>query len=277
MQFFLCHSVDISYFKFSGSVMEPLTVVGVWLLSYGGILMGGISGIFSKVSEHKEGKLWKTLPIAGVIFGMFWALGSAYFADGEQRKKTNDEIAQIDAFMKQQADATNSKIDNLSLELFQRGALPSTVHSATPQQQQEYVSSGALADKLAGSIPAERRQLLTIWLFPHIKEDVDFQVVKSHLQQIAGKVEEPPLKQNISPTNSVWFSGGAKFEEAKAAALTVASAGIQIRQICDKSRIQITDLIQVGGSVAAEKMPALSSSQIQSLQAPICSTGTPAS
>jgi hypothetical protein len=255
--------------------MPALKTVWFWLLSNGGILMGGISGLFSVFSGDMKGRLWKVLPVVGVVLGMIWALASANFADQQQRQQMEGAIIRVDDYVQKQSVETVSQVDiNMRTafnELMQQylGVLPKVAQSASPQQALEIVNAGTKASTLVRALPQERRDALTIWVFPHVQQEVDFKVVMARLQQLAAKVEVHPVKVE-SETNSVWWSDGSSLDEAKVAALTVVSAGLQIKQICPSSAVPMKNLIQIGGSVGAQRLPILSPSQIEMLASPVC-------
>jgi hypothetical protein len=244
-------------------------------MSNGGILMSGISGLFSFFSANKTGRLWKVLPIVGVIGGMFWALASASYAGQEQKKEMEDTINRVNKYIETQAAGTNAEIHSsrdeiISLLQSSLGIKRQVAESKNPEQLQALVTAGTSANTIIQNVSPERRQALTIWVFPHVQQEVDFNVVKSRLQQLAANVTPHSTKQEQSQTNSIWWSDGVSLDEAKAAALIATSAGLQIQQICPSKTVQMKNLIQIGGSVKAEKMPVLSSQQIQGLQSPVC-------
>lgn len=250
--------------------MGALKTLSSWLLSNGGPLMGGISGIFSVFSADKKGTLWRVLPILGVVIGMFWALASANFADRQQREQMEGTINRVDAYIKATSAETVSQMRTTFIEVMQRfGVLPDVAQNATPQQALDFVNAGTMASALIRALPPERRNALTIRVFPHAQKEVDYQVVKARLQQLARTVEERGPIVDI-PTNSVWWGDGSNLDEAKAAALTVVSAGLQIRQICESSKVPEKNLIQIGGSIPAQHLPILSPSQIDALPGHVC-------
>ena len=255
--------------------MQIASVTWSWLMSNGGILMGGISGLFSIFSERKTGKLWKILPIAGVVVGMVWALASASFSDRQQEEKLEATINRVDNYVASQSTGVKDEVrasndEIISLLHVGFGIKLPLAEGKSTVQLRALVSAGTSANALIQNVSPERRQALTIWVFPHVQQEVDFSVVKSRLEQLAATVLPHPTQQAQSKTNSVWWSNGVTLDEAKAAALTVASAGLQIQQICPSEKVQMTNLIQIGGSVRAEKMPVLSPQEIQALQSPVC-------
>ena len=258
--------------------MKFFSVLGKWLLSNGGIMIAAISGIFSVFADHKSGRKWTIVVVAGVIGGMIWSLASAHYSDEQQKIAMEDTINRVDKYVETQSTATVSQVDTNT-----RAALNDLMHQylgvrvdvaqrATPEQANAIVSAGSDANNLVQRIPPERRNALTIWVFPHAQEQVDYGVVKTRLQQLAAHVETPPNKQKAALTNSVWYGVGntVSLDEAKAAALTAASAGLQIRQICHSTTVPLPNLIQIGGSVRAQSMPVLTTAQIQGLNKDIC-------
>jgi hypothetical protein len=243
-----------------------------WLLGNGGILMSGISGIFSVFSNNKKGKLWEILPILGVIVGMVWALASAGFADRQQRDKMERAITRVDDYVTAQSAKSVNLIDiNTRIAMQQYfGTLPSVARAASSEHVLEIVKAATSANDIIRNLPQTRRDQLTIRVFNHVQREVDYTVVKTRLQQMAASIVLLPPKQNETPTNSVWWSDGASLEEAKAAALIVTSAGLQIRQICPAQIVRTKDLIQIGGSIGIENLPVLSIPQLQGLTSPVC-------
>lgn len=251
-------------------------LLGAWLLDNGGILMSGISGIFSFFSAGKKGRVWQVLPIAGVVLGMLWALESASFQEREQdqkqEQKTAKAIQDIDDYVKGQTDRgvseTESKMRLVMQQFF--GALPAVAQDASAQQVSATFSAATTANTIIQSLPADRRAALTIKVFDHVAKDLDYDVVKSRLLQLADKVDLVTPREQQAPVNSVWYGDGVTLEEAKAAALIVSSAGTQIRQICASKLVKIPNLIQIGGSTAASHAEVLSISRIQGLSQPVC-------
>jgi len=256
--------------------MQTLKTVSSWLLSNGGILMGGISGIFSVFSDGKQGRLWKVLPIVGVVAGMLWALASANFADRQQREQMEGAINRVDTYVQKQSLETVSQVDantRAALQEFMQkdlGVLPNVAEGASPQRTLAIVDAGTKASVLIRAVPQQQRDALTIWVFTHVQKEVDFTVVRARLQQLAGKVEVHAPLHPQTEANSVWWSDGATLSEAKAAALTAVSAGLEIKQICPSTTVQMKNLIQIGGSVGAQRLPILSPSQIESLTGTVC-------
>jgi hypothetical protein len=251
--------------------MPALKIVWSWLLSNGGILMSGISGIFSVFIDDKKSRFWKVLTLLVVVLGLIWALASANFADREQQQKMNDTIMRVDAYVQERSRETVSAV-NLNTraaleELF--GVLPQKAQGATPQQALEIVIAATKASLLTRNWSEERRAVLTIWVFPHVQQEVNFEVVEARLRQLALHVEVHGAQVN-SDANSVWWSEGSNLDEAKAVALTAVSAGLQIKQICRSTKVPLKNLIQIGGSVAAQHLPPLSPSQIETLTGPVC-------
>jgi hypothetical protein len=261
---------------FSEACMQTLKTVSSWLLSNGGILMGGISGIFSVFSDGKQGRLWKVLPIVGVVAGMLWALASANFADRQQREQMEGAINRVDTYVQKQSLETVSQVDantRAALQEFMQkdlGVLPNVAEGASPQRTLAIVDAGTKASVLIRAVPQQQRDALTIWVFTHVQKEVDFTVVRARLQQLAGKVEVHAPLHPETEANSVWWSDGATLSEAKAAALTAVSAGLEIKQICPSTTVQMKNLIQIGGSVGAQRLPILSPSQIESLTGTVC-------
>jgi len=238
--------------------------------------MSGISGIFSFFSEGKKGRVWKVLPIAGVVLGMFWALASASFQqreqDQKQEQKTAKAIQDIDDYVKGQTDRgvneTEVKMRLVMQQFF--GALPSVAQDASARQVSATFTAATSANTIIQSLPADRRAALTIRVYDHVTKDLDYNVVRSRLLQLADKVELMTPKEQQTPVNSIWYGEGVTLEEAKAAALIVTSAGTQIRQICPPRLVKIPNLIQIGGSTAAAHADALPISKIQALSQPVC-------
>jgi hypothetical protein len=255
--------------------MPALKIVWSWLLSNGGILMSGISGIFSVFIGDKKGRFWKVLTLLGVVLGLIWALASANFADREQQKKMNDAIVRVDTYVQQRSQETVSAVDlNMRAALEEEmqkhfGVLQQTAQGATLQRTLDIVNAATKASVLTRNWPEKRRAALTIWLFPHVQQEIDYEAFKARLQRLALHVQVRGQKVN-SEANSVWWSEGSNLDEAKAVALTAVSAGLQIKQICHNTNVPLRNLIQIGGSVAAQHLPPLLPSQIETLTGPVC-------
>ena len=260
--------------------MSPIQSIGPWLLSNGGILMGGISGLFSIFSGDRKGRLWRILPVIGIIVGLFWALASANYQDADERRKMEHVINEVDEYVTQLSKTTVSQVDTNTrtalAEYMQKylGVLPAVANNASPARAADIVNAGLLVKES----PPDRRAALTIWLFPHVQEEVNFNVVTARLNQLAAKVDihDVVVRKKVA-TNSVWWSKGSSLEEAKSVALTVTSAGLQVRQICPSSQVSLPNVIQVGGSLQAEQqdLPVLSASEIEALTLPKCENASP--
>jgi hypothetical protein len=251
-------------------------IVWGWLMDNGGILMGFVSGIFAGFREGKTGRMWKILPTAGVVAGLVWALASASFADRKEQEKVDDAITRVDAYVNNRSEMNVNEISQNTLHMFQQylGALPSVAGGTDPEKGLQNVQAAISANDIIGGLPVENRDALTIRVFNHLQQEVNYQIVKGRLMQMAREVDLLPPVQNETPTNSVWWSDGATLEEAKAAALIVTSAGLQIRQICPAELMHIKGLIQIGGSKLIEHSSVLSTRQIEQLTAPLCAHST---
>src|ERR1700674_148744 len=129
--------------------MSALRQLWEWLLSNGGILMGGISGLFSAFSENKKRKAWKVLPIIGIVIGMIWAFASANYANEQEHQRMKDTIDRVDAYVKGQSVVTVTQVDantrSALNDLMEKlGVLKKVAQKATPQQALEIVNAGLL-------------------------------------------------------------------------------------------------------------------------------------
>lgn len=259
--------------------MNLLKSISEWLLSNGGILIAAISGIFSVFADHKSGRKWTILVVAGVLFGFFWSLASASYADKQQKQAMEDYNNRVTKFVEFQSNVTvkqtasqvdtntRAALNDFLTRIF--GVRPEVAASASLTQVAAITNAAAAARVSAVAITPDEKKLLTIRVFPHAQQQVDYDVVKLRLQQLAGNVVALPPQQQTAPTNSVWYSGGATLDEAKAVALTAVSAGLNIKQVCPGTRAAGAYLIQIGGSVRAEGKPVLTPEQIRNLiQAP---------
>lgn len=261
------------------SLTEPGTgilVVKDWLLANGGILTSAIAGIFGVFADHKSSRRWTFVAIAGVCGGMIWALLSAHYADSQENAKMQAAIFKMDTFIDSNGEKIINRVSENEQALLERmlGVRPEVARTLTPDEALKLDDSGLLAQNLSSGISPDRRQALTVWVFPHAENQVDFDVVRMRLQRIAGNVQAHPAKEGTAPANSVWYGGGATLEEAKAAALIVMSAGLQIRQICPGD-LKVPNLLQIGGSVQAGNLPVLSAQSIPGLGSPVCAEGPP--
>ncbi|HEY0795878.1 MAG TPA: hypothetical protein VGD64_08865 [Acidisarcina sp.] len=255
--------------------MQLLKFAWKFLLDNGGIIMSTVSGLFAYFQNRFKGKLAKVLPIVGVFAGLIWSLLLANNSQQEQRDKLEQTLTRVDNYIQQQGKTVVQQVDVNTRAVLNdfitqiQGAKPSVVQQASLPQVEGLIKAGQLASISAKAIQPDRRQRLTIWVFPHVQQEVDYAVVKARLETIAAQVVPHDLKQKIAPTNSVWFGGGATLEEAKAVALTASGAGLEIRQICP-AQLTVPNLLQLGGSTHAVNLPVLSPSQINLLAAPTC-------
>jgi hypothetical protein len=255
--------------------MSALKQFWEWLLSNGGILVGGISGLFSAFSENRKARMWKVLPIVGIVIGMIWAFASANYADQQERQRMKDAIDRVDAYVQGQSAVTVSQVDTntrtaLNELLEKLGVRKTVAQNASPQQALEIVNAGLLVHPP----PKYRRDALTIWVFPHVEQDVDLNVVMARLKQLAGKVEIHKPLHPETEANSIWWSDGSNLDEAKSVALTAASAGVQIKQICPSTSVAVRNLIQLGGSVGAQRLPTMTPAEIEALSRKVCQGGS---
>jgi hypothetical protein len=235
-----------------------------WLLANGGILTSLIAGLFGVFTAHKSGRWWTLMAVAGVFGGMAWALLSSNYADEQQKRQLAGVVQQVDSYVHDEGQEMVSQIAQLV------GAGSKVAAGATPQEALALGTAAIEANKLVANVTPERRNALTIWVFPHAQSEVNYTVVRSRLQQLAINVQTPPRTYEQSAlTNSVWYGGGATLDEAKDAALIVTSAGLQIRQVCPAT-LTVKNLIQVGGSTKASGLPVLSPAAIQGMQSPVC-------
>jgi hypothetical protein len=248
-----------------------------WILGNGGILTGVISGLFGVCTAHKTGRIWTLLAVGGVLGGMAWALLSSNYTDEQQKKQLTDEVNEIDAFVRGQSNEAVGQITaNLKVEFAEYlGVRADLAQQTSPQMALALGAAGVEANELVAAVPADRRSLLTIRVFPHAQSQVNFTVVRARLGEMAANVQSDQTIEKSALTNSVWYSGGAQLSEAKAAALIATSAGLNIRQICTaKKVVNVPNLIQIGGSGPAEKLQVLTPISIQNMQQPVCVPGS---
>lgn len=255
----------------SAGLSAVTVAVWHWLLENGGILTSAIAGLFGVFTDHKTGRKWALLAVGGVFGGMVWALISSSYIDETERAQLADAVNRVDAYVQKQGNETVSQINaNVNVEFAEYlGVRPDLAQQATPQQALALGTAGVDANTLVAGIPADQRNTLTIWVFPHAQSQVNYAVVQARLGQLASHVQSSPLHEQAAVTNSVWYGGGATLAQAKAAALIVVSAGLQIRQICPGA-LNVPNLIQVGGSADAALQPVLSGATIAALSSPVC-------
>jgi hypothetical protein len=244
-----------------------------WIVPNEGILVSAVSAIFGLYSDGWKDRRWKWLAIAGIVLGMFLAFAKSRNDNQDALKRMGDVIDRVDKNVQTRLQPLAESIAQVKQAVIDRGPSISTVRNLTLDQAGTILKAGHLADDLVKMQPAQNKSGLTIWYYPHFEKDVNFDVVKPRLEQLAQTVVQSPPHQYNSPTNSVWWGPGSSLEEAKAAALIAASAGVPIRQICAADRRikrSVTNLIQIGGAPAAEKMPILTPEQIQNLTGPRC-------
>ncbi len=253
-------------------VKAVVTTAGGWLLSNGGILTGAIAGLFGVFADHKTGRKWTLIAIGGVLGGMVWALASSDYAARQESNAMKATLQEVDDYVKAQGQATVSQIkaDFKTILEEELGVRSDVAANATPQQALALDAAGLEANSAVAAIPEAQRRALTIWVFPHAQQQVDFTVVKTRLLQLAANVQPNPPRQGKALTNSVWYGPGTTIDEAKAAALIAVSAGLQIRQVCPATVVRQSNLLQIGGSKAANDLPVLSWSAIRDMQKPVC-------
>jgi hypothetical protein len=247
--------------------------VGGWLLENGGILTAAIAGAFGVFADHKTGKKWALLSLAGVLGGMIWGLASSGYESRKQDQQMAQSIQDIDTYVHNTGNQVTDSISANEQQLFQSylGLPQDKAQQLTVTQANTLLASAVLADKSGKAMTPAQKQNLEIWVYPHAQGLVDFNVVQDRLQQIANtvKLQLDKVHEQNAPANSVWYSGNATLDQAKAVALVVTSAGLDIRQVCPAT-ITTADRVQVGGSVKAQSLPVLTPSQIQNLSAPVC-------
>ena len=245
---------------------------GGWLLSNGGILTSTIAGLFGVFADHKTGRKWTLLAIAGVLGGMAWALASSDYAARQQSNAMTATLNEVDDYVKAQGQATVTQVkaDFKTILEEELGVRSDVAANATPQQALALDAAGLEANSAIAAVPEAQRRALSIWVFPHAQQQVDFSVVKTRLLQLAANVQPNPPRQGSALTNSVWYGPGTSLDEAKAAALIAVSAGLQIRQVCPATVVKQSNLLQIGGSKQANDLPPLSWSAIRNLQKPVC-------
>jgi hypothetical protein len=238
------------------------------------------AGFFSLFTDHTKSPRRNIFLICGLLIGAVWSLIESDYEDKQLAQRTEAAIQRVDDYMTKQGSRVIHEVDQNTQaalnEVFTRvfGILPDKVKGFSPTDAKAVVDAAAGAGTLIREIPPERRQALTIWVFPHFPEEVGYPVVESRLHQLAGTVAVRGPKQQLAETNSVWWYAPATIEDAKAAALLVTGAGLHIRQICPSQLVKVPNLIQIGGSVRAQSLPILASEQIQQMKTPVC-IGTP--
>ncbi len=264
--------------------MNWLHGLGDSLLSYAGILMSAVAGLFGllrdRLGSRFEGKVWQSLTMVGVFGGMLWALLAAQHDSKEHRQEMEATINRVDQWVQTQVtEGTKSVLTDLDLlrkQMQDQGVLPSVAQTVSLDQASDILRAGRSAVARIGSLPAPERQALTIHYFDHFTKDVNFEKVKPLLDQLANHVEsyKPQVE---APTNSVWWGPGSSLDQAKTAALLVTGAGVPVVQICPSTKQHpgIANLIQIGGSASAQRqhMKPLSTEEIQGLPGPVCAQG----
>ena len=245
-----------------------------WVVSNEGILVSAVSAVFGLYSDGWKDRRWKWLAIAGIVLGMFLAFAKSWSDDQDALNRMQVVINRVDANVQMRLQPVITLLGQVQQQMLHYGARPDTVQNVTLDQASSILTAGKLADDLVQKQSDQNKSGLTIWYYPHFAKDVNFDVVKPRLEQLAQNVLASPPHQNNSPTNSVWWGPGSSLEEAKAAALIATSAGVPIRQVCTADpkikRSGIANLIQIGGATAAEKMPVLTPEQIKNLSGPKC-------
>jgi len=245
-----------------------------WVVSNEGILVSAVAAIFGLYSDGWKDRRWKWIAIAGIVFGVFLAFAKDKSDNRETLNNMQIVINRVDQNVEMRLQPLAASLAQVQQQLINLGTLSTTVQNVTLDQASSILTAGNLANDLVQKQPAQAKSELTIWYYPHFKLDVNFDVVKPRLQQLAQNVVEHTPQQEDSPTNSVWWGPGSSLAEAKAAALIALSAGVPIRQVCPADpnikRPGITNLIQIGGATAAEKMPVLTPEQIQNLTSSTC-------
>lgn len=82
--------------------MKVASLIGDWLLSNGGIVMGAIAGVFSWFAHQHASAFWRRLPLAGVVLGTVWALLSAQYADRAHDEQVAQQIGTIESYVHSQ-------------------------------------------------------------------------------------------------------------------------------------------------------------------------------
>ncbi len=256
--------------------MSYLEVIWRWILSNGGVVATTVAGFFSLFTDHTKSRWRNLLLVFGLLTGAVWSLIESDYEDKQVALRTEAAIQRVDDYMAKQGSRVIHEVDENTQaalnEVFTRvfGILPDKVKAFSPAEAKAVVDASAGAGTLIREISPERRQALTIWVFPHFPQEVGYPVVESRLHQLAGTVLVRGPKQQQAETNSVWWNAPATIEDAKAAALLVTGAGLHIRQICPSQTVKIPSLIQIGGSVRAQGLPVLAGDQLQQMKSPVC-------
>lgn len=239
-----------------------------FLLSNAGIMIGAVSGGFALFRENWKSRFWRALPAVGLVGGMLWALAGAQYDANQHRTEMEGTLKTVQSYVDGQTTAINSHIDAVVRQLEAQGVKPSVAQTASIDQIQNILTAQNTAQSMVNA-PQPNRNSLKIWVFNHFTNDVNFSVVKPRLEQLAADVEVRGPITDV-PTNSVWWGPGATLNDARTAALIATSAGVQIRQVCSAQHVQQSGLIQIGGAAAAQRLPVLTSAELEALSQPVC-------
>jgi hypothetical protein len=222
---------------------------------------------------------WKWLAIAGIVLGIFLTFIKDRQDDKSQLTLMQSGVTEITTWDSMEASKTRDDIDLLRFEEQRgNGVLQATAQDASPDQVIEMAQAAKQSEQIIEAQSQQTRQAWTICYFDHLKTDVKFDIVQAHLLQLAAKVQECTARVDL-PTNSVWYPPSneenveaANLAEAKAAALLVAGAGVQLQQICPASSVLTPNLIQIGTSAKAynSRKPVLSVEDISKITVKNC-------
>jgi hypothetical protein len=170
-----------------------------------------------------------------------------------------------EASHKVEVKAQKDELDEIKAILM-KGSGTKNSASAPQAQVTTTINSIRASQAIVANLGPDSSKSLKIEYFPHLKEDVNPDIVLAKLRGLAGSVEE--VKGNITlaemPTNCVWTGNDVTLAEARAVTLTLTAAGVHIRDIRELKDGSGPNarVIQIGSSVKVAKRSVLSPEEI---------------
>lgn len=230
-------------------------------------LLGMASGICALFVDPKKNQTLKWLTVAGVVAATAITIGADIYDGQRHDAEHNQEVGRRE----EQNHVLSDKLDTLTkLLLGQAGVRDVNRVNANRTETAVSIEAVKLKQSLEARLPAEGAKRPQIFYFPHLKEDVNPEVVLAALRQIGASVQEKQIspKSDIAahPTNCVWAGDKVSTDEARAVALTLAAAGVKVRDIrrLSKSGPAYDRTIEVGFSEKVIGFPVLTPEQLAS-------------
>jgi len=245
--------------------------IGAWLPMLS--MLSGFVGLY--VNFRDGSSRWRWLVPAMIVLT---GTGTMLAARQSAVNSAKSETAKAEAYAAQLKDVVVSVNQHTDEAVAQQallrlsGAKEGAVTSATTQELNASTRAVVLKQEAVSKLAAPEQSSLQIQYFPHFLTDVNPSAMVAALKQVTPNVAQAPAIAMMSQqkTNCIWVGDQVTADEARAVALTLASAGIDVKDIrrLKNGGGARARLVQIGSSADAARMPTLTADEIKQRNVP---------